>query len=65
MEVDYKSLIRSCAEGNLKAVRTCLRSAAASSHIDKEDQNGWTGLIMASYYGHLVIVQELLEAGAK
>ena len=52
--IQEKRLIKACKNGNLKAFNRALEHGARR---DFKDQNGWTPLIFAAYYGHTEIVQ--------
>lgn len=53
-------LINACKKGDLKAVKTLIRSGA---DINSEDKSGVTALMWAAKNGHLEIVKELLKFG--
>ena len=46
------------------AVVAALPDAAAAIDLNHPDNNGWTPLMDASYYGHPEVVRVLLAAGA-
>jgi ankyrin repeat protein len=46
--------------GNLNGVIECIKNGA---DVNCEDNDGWTPLILSSFYGHLEIVKILIENG--
>ena len=48
-------------DGDLAGVQGALQAGA---NIDVTDNDGWTALIIASYYGHLEVVKYLVSQGA-
>lgn len=54
-------LIIACSEGYLKAVSHLI---AAGAKIEDQNAKGWTPLIYAAYYGHVAVVQCLLDHNA-
>lgn len=57
----FHALLAACADGDLKEV---IKICAISKHINEQDRNGWTPLIVATYNNHVEIVKYLIAAGA-
>ena len=52
-------------EGQLEALRSCLASSDAAAHLDLQDDEGCSPLLIACQEGHVQAVLDLLSAGAK
>lgn len=57
----FHALMEACAYGNLEeAIKIC----AVSKHVNEQDRNGWTPLIVATYNNHVDIAKYLMAMGA-
>ena len=52
-------------EGQLEALRSCLATSDATAHLDLQDDEGCSPLLIACQEVHVQAVLELLSAGAK
>lgn len=59
---DYYGLFWShCSSGDIDNIRSCILHIP---QINLRNNNGWNGIILATYNGHFQIVEELLKNGA-
>ena len=54
-------MMQACDGGHDLCARVLLEAGA---EIEKANNNGWTPLMKASYWGHAKVVEALLDAGA-
>ncbi|MFA5106679.1 MAG: ankyrin repeat domain-containing protein, partial [Candidatus Micrarchaeia archaeon] len=61
MTEQNKKLLEAVSSGDLAGVKEAL---AAGADVNAKDRDGYTALMVASYWGHMDIVKLLIAAGA-
>ena len=57
----FDNLKNACREGNIRAI---YRLKAKGQDLNESDEDGWTGLVFASFHNHLNIAKYLVRRGA-